>query len=361
MTELTVENIHKTLGALHILKGASFTGEKGQIIALLGASGSGKTTLLRTVAGLEAPEEGRIVISGNTVFDGARGLMLPPERRNIGLVFQSYALWPHRTVAENVGFGLKIRGASSADIARRVQEMLQRMGLGALADRYPYQLSGGQQQRVAICRALVYEPRVILLDEPLSNLDAKLREEARYWIRKLILELELCAVAVTHDQSEALAMADKILLLKDGAIVQSGTPLEIYGCPTNRYAAEFLGNNNLIAGAFLGDGGRVGIGGPGWSLDGSAPEGPAAGGAPATAVVRVEHTRIVDGAGPNRIPLELEASLYLGAYWEYRLSGHGLSLKAQGARSLPAGPVWCEFPRESVWIFPSRDSRPAGL
>ncbi len=355
MTELVVENIHKTLGALQILKGANFIGEKGQVIALLGASGSGKTTLLRTIAGLEVPEEGRIVISGNTVFDGARRLLLPPERRNIGLVFQSYALWPHRTVAENVGFGLKIRGAASADIARRVREMLQRMGLGALADRYPYQLSGGQQQRVAICRALVYEPRVILLDEPLSNLDAKLREEARYWIRKLILELELCAVAVTHDQSEALAMADKILLLKDGAIVQSGTPLEIYGSPTNRYAAEFLGNNNLIAGAFLAEGGRVGIGGPGWSLDGCTPDGTGAGGAPATAVVRVEHTRIVDGAGPNRIPLELEASLYLGSYWEYRLSGHGLSLKAQGARPLPAGPVWCEFPTESVWIFPAQD------
>ncbi len=355
MTELVVENVHKTLGALHVLKGAGFTGDKGQIIALLGASGSGKTTLLRTIAGLEVPEEGRIVISGKTVYDSRQNLLMAPEKRNIGLVFQSYALWPHRTVTENVGFGLKIRGVSSADIARRVKEMLERMGLGALGDRYPYQLSGGQQQRVAICRALVYEPRVILLDEPLSNLDAKLREEARYWIRKLILELELCAVAVTHDQSEALAMADRILLLKDGAIVQSGAPLEIYGSPNSRYAAEFLGNNNLIAGRMIADGaGGVGIAGTGWSLVGRAPEGMGAGeGAPATGIVRVEHTRIVDGPGPNRIPLKLEASLYLGSYWEYRLNGSGLNLKAQGSQPLPSGPVWCEFPANNVWVFPT--------
>ncbi len=184
MTDLVVDSVHKTLGSMHILKGASFTAEKGKIIALLGASGSGKTTLLRCMAGLEVPEQGRITIGGKTVFDGPEKIAVPPEQRNIGLVFQSYALWPHKTVVENVAFGLKLRGVSPADIGKRVQATLDQLGLGHLGERYPFQLSGGQQQRVAICRALVYEPSVILLDEPLSNLDAKLREEARFWIRK---------------------------------------------------------------------------------------------------------------------------------------------------------------------------------
>jgi iron(III) transport system ATP-binding protein len=222
MTELVVNNVQKWLGGLQILKGASFTAERGSIVALLGASGSGKTTLLRCVAGLEQPEIGTIVIGGKTVLDDEKKLALPPEQRNIGLVFQSYALWPHRTVKENVGYGLKLRSVAPAEIGKRVQAILDRMGLGHLADRYPSQLSGGQQQRVAICRALVYEPRVLLLDEPLSNLDAKLREEARYWIRKLILDLQICAILVTHDQGEALAAADNILLLQDGRIVQQG-------------------------------------------------------------------------------------------------------------------------------------------
>ena len=232
MTELVVNNVQKWLGGLQILKGASFTAERGSIVALLGASGSGKTTLLRCVAGLEQPEIGRIVIGDKTVLDGERKIALPPEQRNIGLVFQSYALWPHRTVRENVGYGLKLRGVAPAEIGRRVQAILERLGLGHLADRYPIQLSGGQQQRVAICRALVYEPRVLLLDEPLSNLDAKLREEARYWIRKLILDLEICAILVTHDQSEALAAADNILLLQDGASCRRARPRRSIQIPT---------------------------------------------------------------------------------------------------------------------------------
>ncbi|MCZ4088594.1 ABC transporter ATP-binding protein [Sinorhizobium psoraleae] len=195
MTELVVSNIQKWLGGLQILKGASFTAQRGSIVALLGASGSGKTTLLRCVAGLEQPEVGQIVIGGKTVLDGERNWRFRRSSATSASSFQSYALWPHRTVKENVGYGLKLRGVAQPDIEKRVQAILDRMGLGHLADRFPSQLSGGQQQRVAICRALVYEPRVLLLDEPLSNLDAKLREEARYWIRKLILDLEICAIS----------------------------------------------------------------------------------------------------------------------------------------------------------------------
>ena len=353
MTDLRVENVELSLGSVPVLKGASFEGRRGEVVALLGASGSGKTTLLRSIAGLEHPSKGRIVIGGKTVLDVESRVSLPPEQRDIGLVFQSYALWPHRTVAENVAFGLKLRGVAPAEIGRRVGEMLGRLGLGHLGERYPFQLSGGQQQRVAICRALVYEPRAILLDEPLSNLDAKLRDEARYFIRKLILDLELCAVIVTHDQSEALAMSDRVILLKDGAILQEGTPIEIYENPRDRYVAEFLGSNNLLHGQALAEAGKAtSIHGAGWHLTGQAQDDVAS--EAAVAVIRVDKVRIVDGPGQNRVPVEIEASIYLGQHWEYRMALGGTHLRAFGSQSIVAGPAWCEFPPESVWIFADR-------
>ncbi len=353
MTELVVSNVQKWLGGLQILKGASFTAERGSIVALLGASGSGKTTLLRCVAGLEQPEIGEIVIGGKTVLDGAKKIALPPEQRNIGLVFQSYALWPHRTVKENVGYGLKLRGVTAADIEKRVQAILERMGLGHLADRFPSQLSGGQQQRVAICRALVYEPRVLLLDEPLSNLDAKLREEARYWIRKLILDLEICAILVTHDQSEALAAADNILLLQDGRIVQQGGPQEIYSNPNSFYSADFLGANNIVRAKVRSvDGSRTVIGGDNWSLDGTVRE--AAGLAAsedARAVIRVEQISVSDRPEAGGLEMTLDDSIYLGDRWEYRLRRGDFIAKAHGAKQLSTGTVWARIPSESVWVF----------
>jgi iron(III) transport system ATP-binding protein len=353
MTELEVHNIQKWLGSLHILKGASFTAKRGSIVALLGASGSGKTTLLRCIAGLEQPEIGKIVIGDKTVLDNELKTALPPEQRNVGLVFQSYALWPHRTVKENVGYGLKLRGVGQADIQTKVQSILDRMGLGQLADRYPSQLSGGQQQRVAICRALVYEPRVLLLDEPLSNLDAKLREEARYFIRKLILDLEICAILVTHDQGEALAAADNILLLQDGRIVQQGAPQDIYSNPNSFYSADFLGANNIIKGRIQSlEGGKTEIGGEGWSLSGRVrdPVGISKG-ANARAVVRLEQISVTDRASKDAVEMTLDDSIYLGDKWEYRLRRGDLTAKAHGPRQLPPGKVWATFPPESVWVF----------
>jgi len=354
MTELVVSNVKKSLGGLPILQGASFRAEKGRILALLGASGSGKTTLLRCIAGLELPEEGRVEISGKSVFDASMGLALAPEQRQIGLVFQSYALWPHRNVAENVGYGLKLRKVAPDEISRRVAAILDKLGLSQLAGRYPDQLSGGQQQRVAICRALVYEPKVLLLDEPLSNLDAKLREEARFWIRKLIIELGTCAIMVTHDQGEALAMADHVLLLKDGVIVQQGTPIDIYSQPETFYSAEFLGTNNVTTGRLqVKDGGTVRLEGDGWGLDGEwRGRGAAATGETGRAVIRVERVGLASRPGPNRIEMDHDASLYLGDRWEHRMRRGDLRIRAYGPRSLSEGTrVWCEIEPSAVWVF----------
>jgi len=358
MSELVVRDVRKTLGGIPVLQGASFLAEKGRILALLGASGSGKTTLLRCIAGLEQPEAGRIEISGTTVLDVERGVLLAPERRHIGLVFQSYALWPHRTVAENVGYGLKLRGTSASEIKTRVNAILDKLGLASFAQRYPHQLSGGQQQRVAICRALVYEPKVLLLDEPLSNLDAKLREEARFWIRKLILELQTCAIMVTHDQGEALAMADRVLLLKDGIIVQQGTPIEIYSQPETFYSAEFLGSNNIANGRIAkGVDGMVSLQGKGWTLAGHWRGGaPATADQPGRAVIRVERVGIANGPGANRLGMEHDASLYLGDRWEHRLRLGDLHIRAYGPDPLEGGTVWCEIAPNNVWVFAAEAS-----
>ncbi|HEX5325530.1 MAG TPA: ABC transporter ATP-binding protein [Acetobacteraceae bacterium] len=349
MTDLAVHDVHQTLGTVHILKGASFTAQRGQITALLGASGSGKTTLLRGIAGLERPQRGRIEIAGQTVLDTERGIVVPPERRGIGLVFQSYALWPHKTVEENTAYGLKLRGVPAAEQRARVTETLDRLGLGHLGERYPYQLSGGQQQRVAICRALVYRPTALLMDEPLSNLDAKLREEARYWIRKLILELEMCCVIVTHDQGEALAMSDNVILLQDGTILQEGSPQRIYSDPATLYAATFLGANNVLTGT-IADGGAT-ISGDSWSLHG-VPRGGAEKATTGSGVIRVERVGVHDAPGANRLQMQVEGNVFLGDRWEYRLARDTLRIVAHGAMPLEGSEVWCELPAEGLWIFP---------
>ena len=353
MTDLVVDNVQKWLGGLHILSGASFHAEKGRIVALLGASGSGKTTLLRCIAGLEQPEIGRIVIGGTPVLDDGKKIALPPESREIGFVFQSYALWPHKTVFDNVAYGLKLRKVSPAQIETKVYAILDKLGLSKLAGRYPDQLSGGQQQRVAICRALVYEPKVLLLDEPLSNLDAKLREEARFWIRTLILDLKICAIIVTHDQSEALAIADQVLLLKGGAIVQSGAPIDIYSRPRSFYAADFMGTNNVLSGTLLRGGeadgaidcGELSLAGT-W-LDNEPPANPA----DIRAVIRMEAISVSGAETPRSIPFDVEGCIYLGDKWEYRLKRGDLRLRAQGTVELSGPIAHCSVSPASTWLF----------
>src|SRR6476620_5042441 len=271
MAELTVKDVALRLGDNEILKGVSVAVPPGEVVALLGPSGSGKTTLLRAIAGLETPYRGSIGIGDHVFFDAGRDVELPAEERGLGLVFQSYALWPHRTAFENVAYGLKLRGVSTTEIKARVEKTPAQIGHAHLAARYPHQLSGGQQQRVAIARALVYDPPVILLDEPLSNLDAKLREEARAWLRTLIVTMRLSALVVTHDQGESMAMSDRILLLNNGVIEQQGTPQEMYANPQTLFTADFMGSNNRLQGTVSDvKEGEALLTGEGWKLTGRA-------------------------------------------------------------------------------------------
>jgi iron(III) transport system ATP-binding protein len=351
MAELTVENLHLTYGTNPILKGVSMVLNRGEVVSLLGPSGSGKTTLLRAVGGLESPHKGSIRIGEKVVFDGERGLEVPAEARNLGLVFQSYALWPHKTVADNVAFGLKLRKVSTADIGTRVQKALDELSLGHLAQRFPHQLSGGQQQRVAIARALVYNPPVILMDEPLSNLDAKLREEARAWLRELIVEMQLSALVVTHDQAESMAMSDRILLLNNGVIEQQGTPQQMYDTPETLFTADFMGSNNRLPGkvAQLQDGHAL-LEGTGWKLWGRSRASTRNGG-DGTGMIRLERMRVATGPGDNRIEPELTTSMFLGDKWEHIFHLGETTLRAHTAAALAKGRHWLEIPRESFWVF----------
>ncbi|HEX7402791.1 MAG TPA: ABC transporter ATP-binding protein [Usitatibacter sp.] len=351
MAELTVENLHLTYGTNPILKGVSLTLNQGEVVSLLGPSGSGKTTLLRAVAGLEAPHQGRIKLRDRTIFDGAAGLDVPAEARNLGLVFQSYALWPHKTVFDNVAFGLKLRKVSTDEIATRVKKALGELSLGHLAERFPHQLSGGQQQRVAIARALVYNPPVILMDEPLSNLDAKLREEARAWLRDLIVTMRLSALVVTHDQSESMAMSDRILLLNNGVIEQQGTPQQMYAEPQTLFTADFMGSNNRLAGQVSElQGDQALLTGEGWQLRGRAKPS-AKMGAAGTGLIRLERVRVADGPGDNRVQPELKTSMFLGDKWEHVFNLGATMLRAHGPRALSPGKHWVELPREDFWVF----------
>lgn len=356
MIELSVDNLHLTYGDNPVLKGVSMELKRGEVVSLLGPSGSGKTTLLRAVAGLEKPTAGRITIGNNVVYDGSPRSEIPAEERNLGLVFQSYALWPHKTVFDNVAYPLKLRKVASGEIKQRVQSVLEQLGLGHLGNRHPHQLSGGQQQRVAIGRALVYNPPVILLDEPLSNLDAKLREEARVFLRELIIKLGLSALMVTHDQNEAMAISDRILLLNNGVIEQQGTPQEMYGNPATLFAAEFMGSNNRLHGKVTAlEDGRARVEGASWALWGRAGEG-ASVGQPATAVIRVERLRLDCSPQDNSLELPLLTSMYLGDRWEYlfRTEGDDFAIRAYGTALRDAEHCHLTLPADDVWIFPQR-------
>jgi iron(III) transport system ATP-binding protein len=299
---VSIERVSFGYGGTAVLDDISLDVERGEFFAFLGPSGSGKTTLLRLVAGFGRPGAGRILIGDRDVTG------LPPWSRNVGMVFQSYALWPHMTVAKNVAFGLERRRLSRKEISQKVEAALALVGLAALADRRPAQLSGGQQQRVALARTIVIEPEVLLLDEPLSNLDAKLRVEMRSELRALQRKLGITAIYVTHDQEEANAVADRVAVLDQGRIQQIGAPAELYDRPANRFVATFLGTANLIEGRV--EGGRFTT--EGFALDGiDAQDG--------AACISIRPQDIMLGAFTSGISAVLTEREFLGAVVRYRL------------------------------------------
>src|SRR5919197_3861544 len=247
MSILKVEGLTKAYKDVRALDNISFEFEKG-ILSFLGPSGCGKTTLLRSIAGLEIPDAGSIFISDRVQTSIEKGILVPPYSRAIGFVFQNYALWPHMTVFSNVAFGLKLRKLAETEIKRKVLAALELVGLQGKEGRFPSQLSGGQQQRVALARSLALEPRLILLDEPLSNLDAKLREEMRVELRKLIKQVGISALYVTHDQDEAFTISDKVIVMDGGRILQYASPDEIYNHPAHPFVAAFIGHAALLDG-----------------------------------------------------------------------------------------------------------------
>ncbi|RTG38943.1 ABC transporter ATP-binding protein [Serratia marcescens] len=327
--------------------------DKGEVVVIIGPSGSGKSTLLRCINKLEEVTSGDLIVDGLKANDPKVDDRL--IRQEAGMVFQQFYLFPHLTALENVAFGpIRVRGAKKSDAEKLARELLAKVGLAERAHHYPSELSGGQQQRVAIGRALVYNPPVILLDEPLSNLDAKLREEARVFLRELIIKLGLSALMVTHDQNEAMAISDRILLLNNGKIEQQGTPQEMYGSPTTLFTAEFMGSNNRLPGKIVAlEGDRARIEGKDWALWGKAGAGVQVG-QEGTAVIRVERVQLGEDPQGNQLELPLLTSMYLGDRWEYlfRTVAEDFVVRAYGHEARDRALCRLSLPAEHLWIFP---------
>ena len=331
MSRIELRGINKYYGEVHVLKDLDLVVEDGDFMTLLGPSGCGKTTTLRVMAGLEAPRRGTLTIDGVKAADGEALYNMPPAKRGVNLVFQSYALWPHMTVAENVAFGLAIRKTPKAEAGKLVDKALERMRIAEFSGRYPSELSGGQQQRVAIARSIVSKPRILLLDEPLSNLDAKLRVEMRSELKRLHGELKTTVVYVTHDQVEALTMSTKIAVFFEGRLVQCGTPKQVYGNPADIRVADFIGNPSinfvpceakvdgdvLVADSELGRLALAGIAARNASASGVCP---AASGLPASALsgeatlaIRPEHVAVLRAPAPGAIEARIYSAMPAGS------------------------------------------------
>jgi iron(III) transport system ATP-binding protein len=344
---VTVENLTKRFGSNLVLDELSFEIADGELFTLLGPSGCGKTTTLLSIAGFVKPDGGAIRCGAVTFVDAAAKLDVPAERRNLGMVFQSYAIWPHMTIAQNVAFPLRIRKAGKRARQAKVAEVLELVELSHLADRYPHQLSGGQRQRVALARALVYEPTVLLLDEPFSNLDAKLRERARSWLKRLQHQLGLTTVFVTHDQDEAMQMSDRILVMDEGRIQQIATPEDVYRRPANRFVASFLGRCNFLPGvvrARRADGTlEIALHGEHLSLLAAASDVPV--GTSVTIAIRPESIQLVETTddGPaavvhdaNALDVTMTEESFLGDHYEYAVAAGSIELIAQSRHHLSA-------------------------
>lgn len=354
---LVVSDLRKAYGAVSVVKGVSFSIRAGEFLTLLGESGSGKSTTLRIIAGLESPSGGTIRLRGREVASSA--VSIPPERRNLGLVFQSYAIWPHMTVGENVSYPLRMRGVARAEAQERVKRMCALVGLGGLIDRPSTALSGGQQQRVALARALIYEPDLLLLDEPLSNLDAKLRDELKAQIKSIQTTLKTSVLYVTHDQSEAMTLSDRVAVMRDGVIEQLDAPSAVYESPTSYFVQRFVGKTvEFIGGVDRSDaaGSAVRIDSTDELFEVSQSAGA---GEKVRIVVRPEDIEVVPKSAPSR-PNTLTARIrrvaYGGDRWECLLEAAGaefyLELK-KGLLPVPDDHIVLHFPPEKIRLWPN--------
>jgi putative spermidine/putrescine transport system ATP-binding protein len=356
MAFLELQNLHRDFGTVKALDGIEIQLGEGEFLSLLGPSGCGKTTALRLVAGFDRPNEGRIVVDGKDVTNVA------PNKRDMGMVFQAYSLFPNMTARQNVEYGLRIRGRDKADRRKRVAELLELVGLGHAGDRYPHQLSGGMQQRVALARALAIEPRVLLLDEPLSALDAKVRVQLREEIRRIQLELGITTLYVTHDQEEALSVSDHVAVMYGGRIEQMGSPAEMYSSPATPFVAEFIGTMNRLEGTIV-DGG-VDHGGKMLRIE-------AASGRPkgqrVLVLVRPETVGVAraNGAAPtgNTLVGDVVTQTFLGPVTRLKILGDGVDVIAdvptQIALGLPVGTrVSAALPEDGVRILELKEDLP---
>ena len=356
MAKLWIEGLHKNFGAVKAVDGVTLVVEDGELVTLLGPSGCGKTTTLNCLAGLEAPDAGTIRVDGRVFYDSGQSINLPPESRNAGLVFQSYALWPHKTVEANIDLPLRLRRFDSGEMRRRVEKIMEVVELKGLGKRYPHELSGGQQQRVALARALVYEPSILLLDEPLSNLDAKLRERARFWLREIQKRIGITTVYVTHDQLESLALSDRVAVMKEGKILQIGKPTEIYRKPAVPFVADFIGTNNFFEGEVQGVlGERIVLRlGNGWEV-----EVPVVGGGvkgqKATMAIRPQDIQLVPVGGgdqdPNTFGVQVVSGQYLGSYYEYIVRDGNLEFMFHTRKEIKGDHATINFDPQECSVF----------
>ena len=350
MASVELRNLTKRYGTVAVVDDISLTIEHGHLVCLLGPSGCGKTTTLRLIAGFIEPSAGEISVGDKLVSSPAH--TLPPERRNMSMIFQSYALWPHMTVAENIVYGLKLRKMDRETISRKLDAILATTRLALLAQRYPGELSGGQQQRVALARALIVEPETLLLDEPLSNLDANLREEMRFEVRRLHDAYRYTTVYVTHDQSEAMTTADLICVMNGGKIEQSGSPEDIYDRPRSEFVARFIGSSNVIKGKGL-DSSRVDFAGTALRCVGEKINS----GAAAPVSIRPHDIAISASQrqGENIVPATVVRQVFLGGSRDYMVEakdGTQLRVVTATRENIPQGStVWLHLPAERCRVL----------
>ena len=352
MSDLIIEGLVKNFGKVRAIDNVSLTVKSGSLTTLLGPSGCGKTTTLNSVAGLDPIDEGVIRVGDFVLNDNKRGIALQPEERELGMVFQSYALWPHMKVYDNLAFGLKLKKVSDAETKKRIKDTLELVGLSGMEERYPFQLSGGQQQRVALARAVVAQPRLLLLDEPLSNLDAKVREQARFWLRDFQRRLGITTVYVTHDQAEALAISDMVAVMSNGKLLQYAPPLDVYEKPTSKFVADFIGVSSFIKGKIVeraSNATKVQIE-TGEVLTSSrvAPQGNEV-----NIAIRSERIRIVpvSDQSPNTIPAKVASGVYLGSKWQYLVETKTGSLRVETMDAAPGEQVRLAFSPEDLILL----------